>query len=88
MGSYIDRALISGETVLHRGRVSLWSIAPILFLGVLLLPLFGLGLIFLAQAWIRYKTTELAITDKRVVAKFGFIRRDTIEININKIESI
>lgn len=37
---------------------------------------------------IRFKTTELAITNKRVIAKFGLISRKTIEINISKVESI
>lgn len=31
--------------------------------------------------------TELALTNKRVIAKFGFITRRVIEINIDKIES-
>jgi len=53
-----------------------------------LLPFYGLGLIFLGSAAITYYTTELAITNKRVIAKFGLIRRDTIEINLPKIESI
>ena len=45
----------------------------LIVLGVLLLPLYGVGLILLAMAFIRYKTTELAFTNKRVIAKFGFI---------------
>ena len=35
-----------------------------------------------------YYTTELAITNKRVIAKFGLIRRNTVEMNISKVESI
>lgn len=37
---------------------------------------------------IRIKTTELVLTDKRVIAKFGFIRRQTVEISLNKVEGI
>jgi uncharacterized membrane protein YdbT with pleckstrin-like domain len=88
MASYVEQVLTQGERVVYTGRISLWSLAHLLVLGVLLLPLFGLGLIPLVMAWVRYKTTELAITNKRVIAKFGFISRRTIEININKIESI
>jgi uncharacterized membrane protein YdbT with pleckstrin-like domain len=87
MTSYIDKALIKDERVLYRGNISLWSLSLLLFLGVILLPV-GIGLIFLLVAYIRYKTTELAITNKRVIAKFGFISRRTVEININKVESI
>ena len=88
MASYVDSVLISGESVLHRGRVSLWPHALKILLGVLLLPAFGLGLVFLIWVFVIYRTTELAITSKRIVAKFGFISRSTIEINLPKVESL
>jgi len=88
MASYIDGALIKDEKVVYTGKISLWSLAPLIILGVLLLAAWGIGLIFFLVAFIRYKTTELAITNKRVIAKFGFISRKTIELNINKVESI
>ncbi len=56
--------------------------------GFILILSFGLGIIFCLVAVIRYMTTELAITNKRIIAKFGFISRTTIEINIHKAESI
>lgn len=87
MASYIDKALIKDERILYRGNISLWSLSFLIFVGVILLPV-GIGLIFLLVAYIRYKTTELAITNKRVIAKFGFISRRTVELNINKVESI
>ena len=88
MASYIDGALIKDEKVVYSGKISLWSLAPLIIIGVLLLAAWGIGLIFFLVAFIRYKTTELAITNKRVIAKFGFISRKTIELNINKVESI
>jgi uncharacterized membrane protein YdbT with pleckstrin-like domain len=48
--------------------------------------LIGLGL--LGAAYVRLKSTELAVTNKRVIAKFGFIQRQTVELNIGKVESI
>ena len=47
-----------------------------------------IGIVFIVFAILNVMTTELALTNKRVIAKFGFIRRQTIEININRIESI
>lgn len=88
MTSYIDGALIKDERVIYVGHISLWSLAPLIALGFLTVGLFGLGVIFWIVAFIRYKTTELAFTNKRVIAKFGFISRSTIELNINKVESI
>jgi uncharacterized membrane protein YdbT with pleckstrin-like domain len=88
MASYIDSNLIRDETVLYRGSISLWSQAGRIFLGFLLLPLFGIGLIFLIAVLIRYTTTELAVTNKRVVTKTGLITRHTLELNLAKAESI
>src|SRR5262245_29672660 len=87
MASYVEGALIEGETVTYTGNISLWGLWHLIVLGILLAPV-GVGLVLLLMAYIRYKTTELAVTNKRVIAKFGFISRYTIEMNINKVESI
>ena len=88
MTSYVEGALVRDERIVHLGHISLWSMSHLFIAGIVLLPAFGLGLIFLVMAYIRYKTTELAITSRRVIAKFGFISRRTVEINISKVESI
>jgi uncharacterized membrane protein YdbT with pleckstrin-like domain len=88
MGSYVESALTKGEKVIYEGKTSIWSLLPLILLGLLTLGIFGIGLLFWIAAAIRYFSTELAITNKRVIAKFGFISRTTIEINIQKIESI
>ncbi|MFI8383872.1 PH domain-containing protein [Pseudomonas sp. NPDC079086] len=88
MGSYVDSALTKGEHIIYQAKVSVWSLAPIIALGFIFLGLFGIGLLFWIDAAIKYFTTELAITNKRVIAKFGLISRTTIEINLQKIESI
>ena len=88
MTSYVEGALVKDEKIVYLGHISLWSLWHLLALGIVLLPAFGIGLVFLIWAYVRYKTTELAITSRRVIVKSGFIRRRTIEININKVESI
>ena len=88
MSRYVDQVLVPGERVVHLGRTSLWSVWHLLLFGLLLLPAFGVGLILWAAAYVRIRSTELAVTTKRVIVKHGFIRRNTIEININKVESI
>ena len=88
MSSYVDDVLINDERVMYRARISKWSLWPFILLGVILLPLFGVGLLFWLWAWIVYSTTELAITNKRVIAKTGLIQRRTIEMFLEKIESI
>ena len=88
MASYIETNLIKGEMVKFEGKTSVWSLLPKILLGLLLLPFYGLGLLLWISAAITYYTTELVVTNKRVVAKFGLIRRNTIEMNIPKIESL
>lgn len=39
-------------------------------------------------AWIRRVTTELAITSRRVIYKSGLLRRNTLEMNLSKVESV
>lgn len=88
MASYVDSNLLSGETVVYRAKISLWSVGHLIFFGVILLPVFGLGLVFLIWAFIRYKTTEFAVTDRRLIAKTGLISRNTVEMFLDKVESL
>ena len=87
MASYIDTILVDGERVIHRARRSMWSRTGLIVLGVLLLPL-GIGVILIFWAWLSCKATELAITNKRIIAKSGIVRRATMEMRLDKIESI
>jgi uncharacterized membrane protein YdbT with pleckstrin-like domain len=88
MSGYVEGALTKGEQVVYRAQISVWSLAPLLLIGFVFMALYGFGILFWIAAAIKYFTTELAITNKRVIAKFGLIRRSTIEINLQKIESI
>lgn len=88
MASYVDSNLMSGETVLYRAHVSKWSLTPLILLGVVLLPVFGIGLIVLLVAWINYRTTEFAVTDRRIIAKTGFVSRRTVEMFLDKVETL
>jgi len=88
MASYVDSNLMPSETVLYRANVSKWSLAPLILLGILLLPAVGVGLIFLVWAWIAYRTTEFAVTDKRLIAKTGLVSRNTVEMFLDKVESL
>jgi uncharacterized membrane protein YdbT with pleckstrin-like domain len=39
-------------------------------------------------AWFRRATTEIAVTDRRIILKRGFIRRHTVEMNMQKVETV
>ena len=55
-----------------------------------LLALFALVafLMQLLTAWIVRQTTEIAVTNRRVIYKTGLISRQTIEMNMDKVESV
>jgi uncharacterized membrane protein YdbT with pleckstrin-like domain len=46
------------------------------------------GLVWLAAAWVKRFSTEIDVTDRRVVYKRGLIRRHTVEMNMDKVESV
>ena len=47
-----------------------------------------IALISLISSWFDNWTTELAVTDRRIIYKTGFIRRQMREMNMDKIESV
>jgi uncharacterized membrane protein YdbT with pleckstrin-like domain len=49
---------------------------------------FAFGILSILGAWWRRWTTEIAVTNLRVIYKRGFLRRHTFEMNMNKIESV
>jgi len=88
MTSYASRILIEGEQLIYVAHLSLWSRFPLVLLGIFLLPLLGIGLFVLLWAWLVCRTTELAITSRRIVSKSGIFKRSTMELRLDKIESI
>jgi len=42
----------------------------------------------LVQEWFTWWTTEIAVTNRRVIYKKGFISRRTNEMNMDKVESV
>jgi uncharacterized membrane protein YdbT with pleckstrin-like domain len=61
-------------------RFSAWWIAGV----ILLLAALSMSL----RAWFERWTTEVLVTDRRVIYARGFIQRHTVEINMDKIESV
>ncbi len=98
--SYIDENLMNGENVVYRVKLHwavflwpvIWFIVTIIFLssggtagsGLFALIAVATGILSI----IDYTTSEFGITDKRVIAKVGLIRRKSIEVLLNKVEGI
>jgi uncharacterized membrane protein YdbT with pleckstrin-like domain len=50
--------------------------------------LLAVGVGLMAQNWYRWWTTEIAVTDRRIIYKTGFIYRETSEMHMDKVESV
>jgi uncharacterized membrane protein YdbT with pleckstrin-like domain len=51
--------------------------------------LFGVAaLVTAVRAWFIRWTTEIAVTDKRIIFKRGFINRHTAEMNVDKVTTV
>ena len=67
--------------------MSAWSLAPLIIIGIVLAPVL-VGIFFFIWAAVIYWTTEFAVTDRRVIAKTGLVSRRTIEMFLDKVESL
>jgi uncharacterized membrane protein YdbT with pleckstrin-like domain len=54
-------------------------------IAIFLVPLAGIAALF---AWIRRATMVVAVTNHRLICKKGLIARHTVEMNLDKIESV
>ena len=100
--SYIDNNLMRGETVVYKAEIHWFIFLPglvVAAIGFLMMAaggeagVFGgllllVGVVLILKAAITKVTTELAVTSKRVIAKVGLIRRNTMELNHSKVESL
>lgn len=68
-------------------RFLVWE--QIRLFGLVVAALFLLaGVTILIQTLARYYTTELAVTNRRVIAKRGWVSRTTVELLLHKVESV
>jgi len=56
--------------------------------GLVLLPVFGLGLVFLLGAWLDRLGRKYTVTSERVISRHGIISRKVNEIEIKNIQDV
>lgn len=102
--SYIDRHLLPGEAVRYRTRLhwkifvvpvfvsvlmvalALWAISA--ERRVLAIPPVAVAFVLLAAAWLRRRSSEFAVTNKRVIIKLGVMTTRSMELLLTKVEGI
>ena len=63
--------------------------APLAGIGAFAAVFFALAaIVSFLPGWFRRFTTEIVVTDRRIILKRGLIRRHTVEMNMQKVESV
>ena len=85
---YIQDSLSDGEEV--RALFKLHWVAKIwLIIWIILaIPSFGITLLLALWEWLKLRSIEQGVTNKRVILKRGIISRKTEEMKISSIETV
>jgi Bacterial PH domain len=86
--SYLDESLAPGETIVARFALhwtAKWRLIVYLLLAI---PTLGIALLAALYEWLRLRSIELGVTNRRVVRKTGIVSRQTEELRLASIETI
>lgn len=85
--SYVAKYLAPGERIRSEAQLSwvLWlrAYAALIFLGI-----FIVGIFIFIQQTIFMLSTELAVTDRRLILKRGLFVRNVLDMGLKNIESV
>ena len=99
--SYVSRNLLEGEEIVYRARlhrvifllpvavaaaglILAWWVASWIVAAVAA----AVTLVIAFPRFIRYTTSEFAVTNRRVIVKVGLIYRKTLELVLAKVETV
>ncbi|MDO3523604.1 PH domain-containing protein [Ralstonia pseudosolanacearum] len=88
MGSFVENSLIPGEKVEMRATITWLSQFWYFVFAIALIMTVIFPVILILFAVINVTSTELAVTNKKIIGKAGFIRRVSIDLPLDKLESV
>ena len=86
--SYLDESLAPGEAIVARFDLhwtAKWRLIVYLLLAI---PTLGIALLAALYEWIRLRSIEQGVTNRRVIRKTGIMSRTTEELRLASIETI
>jgi uncharacterized membrane protein YdbT with pleckstrin-like domain len=98
--AYIDDNLLPGEEIVYRATLHPIVFAPatgVVLLGIIISlawsQILGLvvgvvGVVMGVVALVRYISTEFAVTNRRVIIKVGALGRQSLDVELNRVEGI
>jgi len=98
---YVDNNLLQGEEVVYRAKlhhiifllpaaIAILGLALAIYVpsGYIAIVSVALAILVALPRFIRYVTSEFAVTNKRVIVKVGLMNRHTLELVLAKVETI
>lgn len=85
---YINDSLSNGEEVKELFKLHWFSKIPMIVWAILAIPTLGITLLLVIWEWLKLRSIEQGITNKRVILKKGIIGRKSEEMKITSIETV
>ena len=86
--SYIEESLSDGEEVKELFNLHWFSKIPMIIWAILAIPTLGITLILAIWEYLKLRSIEQGITNKRAILKTGIISRKSEEMKISSIETV
>jgi uncharacterized membrane protein YdbT with pleckstrin-like domain len=85
--SYVERALAPGETIEARAGLH-WVLWLRAWLALIVLGVFLIGIYIFVRDVLFLSSTEVALTNRRLVFKTGIFHRQTSDLILSSIEAV
>lgn len=85
--SYVSKSLGADESVIVIARFP-WPYHLVAWTALITLGIIGVGVVIFILMLVHFKTTEAALTTRRVVYKRGLFTRRTMELGLSSIEQV
>lgn len=86
--SYIEESLSDGEKIEDMFQLHWFARVPLYLWLVLAIPTIGITLIPALYEYLKLRSLEQGVTNKRVILKMGIISRRTEEMKLASIETV
>jgi hypothetical protein len=84
---YVERTLAARESIRFKARLH-WIIWVRAWLALVLLGILIVGIVIFVRDLIFMTTTEVAITNRRVIRKSGWLSWHTSELELSSVEAV
>lgn len=86
--SYIEESLSNGEEIRHLFQLHWFAKVPMVLWIILAIPTFGITLLLALWEWLKLRSIEQGVTNKRVILKTGIFSRHSEEMKLTSIETV